>query len=239
MRCLRVDTGQLALIDAPRPSAVVEGQAEAVVRVSLAGICSTDRELTRGYMRFSGVPGHEFVGTVEEAPAAPGWVGRRVVGEINAACRHCATCVEGFPTHCPTRTVLGILGRPGSHAEYLRLPVQNLHAVPDRLSDEEAVFVEPLAAAFEPLHQGLQVEEDEPAIVIGDGKLGLLQARVLALAGASVTLIGKHPRKLALAEQWGLRTTTADALPTASSRSAAVPRPAWNWLCASSAPEPP
>jgi threonine dehydrogenase-like Zn-dependent dehydrogenase len=213
VRCLHVDTGQLSLTDAPRPSAVVDGQAEAVVRVVLAGICSTDRELTRGYMGFRGVPGHEFVGIVADAPMAPGWLGRRVVGEINAACRHCATCIEGFPSHCPTRTVLGILGRSGSHAEYLRLPVQNLHAVSDRLSDEEAVFVEPLAAAFEPLHQGLQVEDKEPAIVVGDGKLGLLQARVLALAGASVTLIGKHPRKLALAEQWGLRTSTVDALP--------------------------
>jgi threonine dehydrogenase-like Zn-dependent dehydrogenase len=136
-----------------------------------------------------------------------------VVGEINAACRACATCRSGLPNHCPSRTVLGILGRDGSHAEYLSLPVVNLHEVPAGVPDRRAVFVEPLAAAFEPLAQGLTVAPGEPAVVLGDGKLGLLQARALALAGAAVTVVGKHPRKLALAVRWGLGVATMDDPP--------------------------
>lgn len=196
-----------------RDLAKPEGR-EALIRVTLAGICTTDREITRGYAGFTGTPGHEFVGVVEAAPSAPAWVGRRVVGEINAACRSCAWCQRGIPEHCPSRTVLGIHHRAGAHAQYLQLPVENLHAVPGAISDVAAVFVEPLAAGFEPLRQGLQVEEGQPALVVGDGKLGLLQARVLQLAGAEVTLVGKHARKRAIAEGWGLTTASPDdALP--------------------------
>jgi alcohol dehydrogenase len=161
-------------------------------------------------MGFRGIPGHEFVGVVDAAPDAPAWVGRRVVGEINAACGRCQTCRNGLGLHCPNRTVLGIVRRPGAHAEWLTLPLENLHAVPEAVSDVAATFVEPLAAAFEPLRQGVVVEHGTSALVLGDGKLGLLQARVLALAGADVTLVGRHGRKLALARQWGLRTHCED-----------------------------
>src|SRR6187455_2340252 len=122
---------------------------EAVVRVRLSGICGTDLELVRGYYPFTGVPGHEFVGVVEEAEAAPEWIGRRVVGEINAACGSCATCRAGRRTHCPARTVVGIRGRAGAFADRLALPVENLHEVPPEVPDEEAVFTEPLAAALQ------------------------------------------------------------------------------------------
>src|SRR5512136_1683384 len=120
---------------------------ESLVRVQLAGVCNTDLELVRGYMSFRGVPGHEFVGEVVQCDSAPEWVGRRVVGEINAACGQCETCRAGRPTHCPNRTTLGIAGRDGTFAEYLCLPIVNLHRVPENTPDEAAVFAEPLAAA--------------------------------------------------------------------------------------------
>ncbi len=212
MRALHFDGAALRLVEKPVPGLA---PGEALVRVKLAGICSTDREIVRGYMGFVGTPGHEFVGVVESAPGAPEWEGRRVVGEIHAACRTCETCRAGVPMHCPNRTVLGIAGRDGTHAELLTLPIVNLHAVPERISDRAAVLVEPLAAAFEPLDQGVRVEPGEPVVVLGDGKLGLLQARVLALSGADVTLVGRHPRKLAIAAGWGLKVAVVDAPPPA------------------------
>ncbi|MBI2755092.1 MAG: alcohol dehydrogenase catalytic domain-containing protein [Chloroflexi bacterium] len=202
MLAARFDGQRLGVAQVPVPD--VEGTREARIRVTLAGICSTDREITRGYLGFVGTPGHEFVGVVEAAPSAPQWVGRRVVGDINAACGDCATCRRGYPTHCPNRTTLGIVGRNGAHAELLTLPINNLFAVPHVVADVAAVFVEPLAAAFEPLAQGLTVQVGAPAVVVGDGKLGLLQARVLQLAGADVTVVGHHERKRHVAEAWGL-----------------------------------
>jgi threonine dehydrogenase-like Zn-dependent dehydrogenase len=186
---------------------------EALIRVLQAGICNTDLEITLGYLDFQGVLGHEFVGVVEAVHEGPGAspptyvIGKRVVGEINAACHRsdCAYCQHNMPTHCPNRTTLGILNRDGAFAEYLTLPIANLHLVPDTISDEEAVFVEPLAANFEMLEQ-VHIHPTDLAIVLGDGKLGQLAAQVMALTGCHVKMIGKHPEKLALAEQHGIET---------------------------------
>lgn len=166
------------------------------MRVRLAGVCATDLELVKGYMGFAGTLGHEWVGDVEDAPD-PAWVGRRVVGDINCPCGRCPTCRAGRPTHCPNRTVLGIVGRDGAFAERLALPVGNLHAVPDGVPDEAAVFVEPLAAACEILEQ-VHVRPSQRAVVLGTGRLGQLCARVLALTGAEVAAVGRNATTLAL-----------------------------------------
>jgi threonine dehydrogenase-like Zn-dependent dehydrogenase len=186
---------------------VVNRRGEALVRVRLAGICSTDLELARGYMGFSGVLGHEFVGTVERAPD-PGLLGRRVVGEINAACGRCDFCKKGLKNHCPRRTVLGIFKRDGSFAQYLSLPVENLHPVPETLPDEEAVFAEPLAAAFRVLEQ-VKIGPEERVFVLGDGKLGLLLAQVLRGTGCRLTVVGKHREKLKRLSAWGIEGVPA------------------------------
>lgn len=177
---------------------------EALVKVEMAGICNTDLELLRGYMGFQGVLGHEFVGVVEKA-GEPEWLGKRICGEINFGCGKCAYCRRGLSRHCPTRTVLGILNQNGAFAEYVILPVENLHEVPESLPNSAAVFVEPLAAALEILEQ-IQVGPNSEAAVIGDGKLGLLICQALRLTGGKISLIGKHNRKLALARSWGIET---------------------------------
>ena len=198
----------------PRPEPT---HGEALIRVSLAGICNTDLEIARGYMDFHGILGHEFVGVVETIDRLPGastahsLIGKRVVGEINAACRKsdCWYCQRGMYTQCPERTTLGIVGRNGAFAEYLTLPVENLHIIPDNVSDEEAVFVEPLAANFEILEQ-VHVHPTDRVVVLGDGKMGQLAARVLALSGCEVTLVGKHPEKLLLVEHLGINICLLD-----------------------------
>jgi threonine dehydrogenase-like Zn-dependent dehydrogenase len=179
---------------------------EALIRVSLAGVCHTDVELTRGYYLYAGVLGHEFVGVVVRSPGHESWEGRRVVGEINATCGTCATCLAGRPTHCERRTVLGIVNRDGAFAEYLALPVRNLHAVPDGVADEVAVFAEPVAAAFEVLAQ-VPVRAADRVVVFGDGKLGQLVAQVLATTGCALTVVGRHARKLAHLSARGIATT--------------------------------
>ncbi len=176
---------------------------QALVKVSLAGICSTDLQILRGYMGFSGIPGHEFVGAVIDGPDT--LRGQRVVGEINFACGACAMCAQNLQRHCPTRQVMGILNADGSFAEYLAVPIENLHLVPANVTDEEAVFTEPLAAAFEILDQ-LHLQPETEVVVFGDGKLGLLCAQVLHSVGARVTLVGKHPDKLALMRRLGMVT---------------------------------
>jgi threonine dehydrogenase-like Zn-dependent dehydrogenase len=183
---------------------------EARVRTVLAGICNTDLEIVRGYAGFQGVLGHEFVGVVDQAEI-PALVGCRVVGEINAACGACDTCRAGRPTHCPSRTALGIRGRDGTLAEYFCLPAGNLHLVPDGMPDGAAVFTEPLAAACEVLEQ-VHVRPTDRVVVLGDGKLGLLVAQVLALTGCDLTVVGRHEEKLAtlrVAAQ-GIRTQVGD-----------------------------
>ncbi len=200
MRALVFD-GAIALRDVPKPE---PAPGEALVRVRMAGVCNTDLEITRGYMGFHGVLGHELLGIVEACDDAD-WIGRRVVGEINLACRRCEWCDRGLARHCPTRTVLGIRHKNGCFAEYVTMPVANLHAVPESIPDERAVFVEPLAAAFEIAEQ-IDLAKHADALVLGDGKLGLLTAMVLRHRGLDVTVAGRHDRKLALARNVGART---------------------------------
>ncbi|HEV7966442.1 MAG TPA: alcohol dehydrogenase catalytic domain-containing protein [Candidatus Acidoferrales bacterium] len=191
----------------------------ALVRVRLAGICNTDIEILRGYHDFHGTLGHEFVGDVVRVASAPpnskerDWVGRRVVGEINLACaglgfrKPCRYCRRRIPTHCARRRVLGIVGHDGAFAEYLALPIANLHRVPAGISDQAAVFTEPLAAAWEILEQ-VDIRAHRAAAVIGDGKLAQLIARVLGAAGLRVVMIGKHASKLRLARLADIATAT-------------------------------
>ncbi len=186
---------------------------DALIKVRIAGICNTDLEIVKGYMGFKGIPGHEFVGTVEKVNERKrSLAGKRVVGEINCVCGVCDYCTGGLPRHCPRRTTLGISGRDGAFAEYLLLPARNLHEVPDNVPDEEAVFTEPLAAAFEILEQ-VAVKPTDRIIVLGDGKLGLLCAFVLALTGAEVTLAGHNEHKFAIAREAGIAAYPADTLP--------------------------
>jgi threonine dehydrogenase-like Zn-dependent dehydrogenase len=203
-------TGLMLDRNSPKPA---PADSEALIRVLQAGICNTDLEIVRGYMGFQGIPGHEFVGIVEEVHERHGstpptfLLGRRVVGEINAACHRpdCFSCSRGIPTHCPNRTTLGILNRNGAFAEYLTLPIENLHLVPDTISDEEAVFVEPLAANVEMLEQ-VHIKPTDTVVVLGDGKMGQLAAQVMTLTGCHVKMVGKHHEKLALAEHYGIET---------------------------------
>ncbi len=178
---------------------------EARIRVTLAGLCHTDLELQRGYYPYRGVLGHEFVGVVDRAPAEPAWEGRRVVGEINATCGACATCLAGRSSHCEQRTVLGIVNRDGAFADYLSLPIANLHAVPDAVPDEVAVFAEPVAAAFQILAQ-VPIGRGDRVVVFGDGKLGQVIAQALATTGCALTVVGRHARKLAHLAARGIAT---------------------------------
>lgn len=200
MKALRFDGYNLTLADVPLPQVADE----ALVRVTTSGICNTDLEIVRGYAGFAGTIGHEFVGVVERSDDRPDLVGKRVIGEINAGCGTCEKCVSGDPRHCPMRTVLGIVGRDGCHAEYLSLPSRNLLVVPDDVTDEQAVFAEPLAAAFGITEQ-VDIAPETNVAVIGDGKLGLLCAMSLALRSQNVTIIGKHASKVSIAENAGVK----------------------------------
>ena len=181
------DQGLRLATELPIPS---PGPREARIKLIQAGICSTDLQLIKGYMAFQGVLGHEFVGIVDDAPDTS-LIGKRVVGEINAACRKCETCLSGRPTHCPHRTTLGIQGRDGAFADYLTLPVENLFVLPESITNDQAVFIEPLAAACE-ITQLVSIKPADRVVVIGDGKLGLLCAQILGLSGCAVTLLGRH-----------------------------------------------
>lgn len=207
MKALRYENGRLALAEVPVPPV----EDEAIVRITLSGICNTDVEIARGYAGFEGTIGHEFVGVVEAAPGAAHLLGRRVVGEINAGCGVCDLCIGGDPRHCSRRTVLGIVGRDGAHAEFLSLPVVNLLPVPDEIPNHLAVFAEPLAAAWGITERAL-VTKGMRVAVIGDGKLGLLCAQALALTGAEVTLVGKHEEKLRIAARRGIETETVERM---------------------------
>lgn len=199
MKALRVNNKKLELIEIPNP----QNERESIVRVTRSGICNTDLEIVRGYAGFEGTIGHEFVGVVERADDRPDIIGKRVVGEINAGCGECENCIAGDARHCPRRTVLGIVGRDGAHAEFLQLPSRNLIEVPESVSDKQAVFAEPLAAAYGITEQ-VAISPVTKVAVIGDGKLGLLCAMSLALRSQSVTLVGKHAPKIAIAEKAGV-----------------------------------
>ena len=215
MKALYFDD-QLVFRDVDKPQAQPH---EALIEVALAGICGTDRQILRGYSGFHGIPGDEFVGRVVECGDAS-WLGKRVVGEINVTCGSCNWCRRGLGRHCPNRTVMGIAGRSGCFAEFVTLPVANLHQVHDGVPDQAAVFAEPLAAAAEILEQ-IHISPATPVAVLGDGRLGLLIAQVLCEARARVTVIGRHEEKLALARSWGLEAVRAGAA-TLSPKSFAV-----------------
>ncbi len=207
MQALLFD-GQLRLAnDYPAP---ILAPGEALIRPTLVGICNTDIEITRGYMGFRGVLRHEFVGVVEECEERA-WVGRRVVGEINAACRRCAACARGDESHCPERTTLGIDRRDGAMAELFSLPIACLHQVPANLPDQAAVFAEPLAAALEILEQS-HIRPTDRVAVVGDGKLGLLCAQVLRLPGCEIVVIGRHPERWELLHELGIATANVSSL---------------------------
>jgi threonine dehydrogenase-like Zn-dependent dehydrogenase len=206
MKALRIDNGVLQLTEIEIP----QQRGEARVRVTMAGICNTDLEIIRGYANFNGTLGHEFTGVVEDSPDKL-QIGRRVVGEINAGCGKCDLCLRRDPRHCLNRTVLGIHNRDGAFAEYLNLPPENLLVIPDAVSDRQAVFTEPLAAACEILEQ-VEIDGSQRVAIIGDGKLGQLIARVLASTGCDLILAGKHQSKLKLAADAGINVTEVERL---------------------------
>ncbi|MBK6749056.1 MAG: alcohol dehydrogenase catalytic domain-containing protein [Pyrinomonadaceae bacterium] len=214
MKALRFFGNTLELAEIPTP----HRETESLVRVSMSGICNTDLEIVRGYAGFQGTIGHEFVGIVEKADDEPNLVGKRVVGEINAGCGVCDLCLGGDPRHCPTRTVLGIVGRDGAHAEFLNLPSRNLIEVPDNVSDEQAVFAEPLAAAYGITEQ-VDIGPETNVAVIGDGKLGLLCSMTMAIKTPHVTQIGKHRNKLDIAEKHGSNVVMLDEVSQSLHRS--------------------
>ena len=195
----------------PEPKA---GGGEVRVRVRLAGVCRTDLEIVKGYMDFRGVLGHEFVGV----PRSGRHAGRRVVGEINCPCGTCDLCREGLSTHCRRRTVLGIQGRDGAFAEFLILPETNLHPVPDGVTDEEAVFAEPIAAAVQ-IGRQVEFRLGEDVVVLGDGRLGQLVAQVLRAQGVRPTVVGRSPAKLAI-----LKSLDIAAVPEREARPAGEAR---------------
>ncbi|MCX5921623.1 MAG: alcohol dehydrogenase catalytic domain-containing protein [Candidatus Melainabacteria bacterium] len=221
MQALTWRNNHLAVEALPLP---VLAEGEALVQVLTAGVCNTDLELIQGYMGYEGTLGHEFVGTVvglsEELVATQAdWLGKRVCVDINAACtlatspEHCTTC--GHPHHCPNRTVIGIVNHDGGFAHYMKAPLRNLYEVPASVSNDRAVFCEPLAAAFE-IPEQLKLSPETKVIVLGDGKLGLLIAMTLRLFSNNVVLAGKHPEKLALVADLGIETVLSSTYqPTA------------------------
>ncbi len=209
---VHLEQGRIEVRKMPRPR---RPEGFAIIRLLRAGICNTDLELKRGYYGFAGVPGHEFVGEVVDADAS-NLLGKRVAGEINLACGRCEWCARGLGRHCPTRTVLGIVKHPGAFREFLTLPERNLHVLPHSLSTDEAVFVEPIAAACEILDQ-VKIPRGEPVAVLGDGKLGLLIAQVLQAHGAAVHQFGRHKQKLAISSRAGVHVEVAKSkLPAAA-----------------------
>ncbi len=202
MLALTFAHGRASLAERPCP---VPGPGEALLKVRMAGICRTDIELLEGYYDFAGIPGHEFVAQVVTAPDAPGMVGRRVTADINIGCGACPGCAAGDARHCPERTVVGIKGRDGALAQFLALPLKNLHVIDESIPDQEAVFAEPLAAALQ-ITQQVHITGRMRVLVQGDGKLGLLAALALRHFAPDVTLLGRHAGKLALAVRAGVST---------------------------------
>lgn len=200
MRATYFDGNKLNFLDSyPDPKS-----GESLIRVNFAGICGTDLEILDGYMDYHGILGHEFVGTVEKSENKD-LIGKRVVGEINAGCGNCPSCAKGLERHCPTRTILGILKRDGAFAEFLSLPEKNLHVIPDSISDEQAVFVEPLAAAFE-IKEQVDLKPSWNIAVVGDGRLAHLIIRVLKLSCPNIICFGRHENKLARLQKLGIKS---------------------------------
>jgi threonine dehydrogenase-like Zn-dependent dehydrogenase len=197
-----------SLAYAPNQADPPINEGDTLLKVRQAGICSTDLEIVKGYMGFKGILGHEFVAEVVDSPRKD-LIKQRVVGEINIVCGRCDLCLAGLSTHCRNRSVLGILEHNGAFADYVRLPSENLHALPDTIDDDQAIFVEPLAAAFQVLKQ-IKLDGRKWVTVLGDGRLGLLVAQVLQTAGVPVRVIGKHASKLSLCEKWGIRSRLLD-----------------------------
>lgn len=193
----------LSFVDGPKPK-INNNDLEVLIRPLMAGICNTDIELFEGYYHFEGIPGHEFVGIVDRSPGNRCLEGKRVVCEINCGCRLCSWCKNGMPRHCPSRRVIGIKDWDGAFAEYVKAPLENIHTVNEFISDQVAVFVEPLAAALQ-LSQQIHIRRVDRMAVLGDGKLGLLIALALRHYNPDVTLIGKHPDKLAIASEQGVK----------------------------------
>jgi threonine dehydrogenase-like Zn-dependent dehydrogenase len=190
MKALHFDGQKMTFLtdyDPPKPG-------ETLVKINLAGICGTDIEILSGYMSYQGIPGHEFVGVIKESQDSH-LIGKRVVGEINVGCGICELCNKGLERHCPHRTVLGILRRDGAFAQYLSLPEKNLHVIPDQIRDEQAVFVEPLAAAFE-IKEQISLKQESNIALVGDGRLAQLVALVLNLSCQNITCFGRHKNKL-------------------------------------------
>jgi 2-desacetyl-2-hydroxyethyl bacteriochlorophyllide A dehydrogenase len=183
---------------------------EALIRIRKAGICSTDLELVKGYYPYTGILGHEFVGEVVEADDRL-WVGQRVVGEINVVCGQCEQCLNGRSTHCENRTVLGIVNRDGTFAEFTQLPITNLHRVPDSVPDEMAVFTEPLAAALE-IQQQIQIMPTDRVLLVGAGRLGQLIAQTLALTGCDLRVVARHAHHQGLLKARGIRTIDEEGI---------------------------
>jgi threonine dehydrogenase-like Zn-dependent dehydrogenase len=216
MLAVHLKNRRVAVRRLPRPRAP---EGFALIRLLCGGICNTDLELQRGYYGFAGIPGHEFVGEVLEASRRD-LIGRRVVGEINLDCGDCDWCRKGLGRHCPRRTVLGIVKHPGAFREFLTLPERNLHVVPDSVPTEQAVFIEPLAAAAEILDQ-VRIPCSSAVAVLGDGKLGLLVAQVLQAYGYRVHQFGHHKEKLRIAARAGISTEVVKAR---------VPATAYEWV---------
>jgi 2-desacetyl-2-hydroxyethyl bacteriochlorophyllide A dehydrogenase len=210
MHAVRLEGGQLDLQEMPAPSPAA---GEAVVAVSLAGICGTDRELLAGYAGFRGVPGHEFVGTVHDAGDTAFRPGQRVVGEINVRCGECEACRRGIANHCERREVIGVRGRDGAFATYVRVPAANLHVVPDVLTDEQAVFTEPLAAALQVPEQ-VEIAPGMRVLIVGAGKLGQLLARVIVLHAVDLQVVARHEsHRVALTQAGATPVSSADVAP--------------------------
>ena len=199
MKALWLENNQLDLREVPEP--VCSG--EALIRIRVAGICSTDLELVKGYYPFTGIPGHEFVGEVVAA-GDQSWVGHRVVGDINISCGNCEQCLNGRPTHCENRTTLGIINRNGTFAEFTTLPISNLHRVPTSVPDEMAIFTEPLAAALE-IQQQVHIRPTDRVLVVGAGRLGQLIAQTLALTGCDLHVVARHAYQQKILVERGIR----------------------------------
>ena len=212
MQALWLEENKISLRDVPQP----RKPNEALIKIRKAGICSTDLELVKGYYPYTGIIGHEFVGEVISSPLPEGEgagvrVGDRVVGEINAACDECEQCLNGRPTHCEHRTVLGIVNREGTFAEYTSLPIANLHRVPDSVPDEMAVFTEPLAAALE-IQQQVQIKPTDRVLLVGAGRLGQLIAQTLALTGCDLRVAARHVHQQNLLKKRGIKIISEEEI---------------------------